>query len=73
MQPCTIWGIVFVICALIIFVPYFNTSSRRVSGMFLGVMIAGLFGMQSQQTMAEIIAAFRLIFGLIIYTKWVQT
>ena len=64
MQPCVLWGLVFVVCALVVFVPYFDTTQRKVSTMFLGVMIAALFGMQSQQGVAEIIASVSLLIGL---------
>lgn len=64
MQPCTLWGIAFVLCAIVVFVPYFDTTQRKTGGMFLGVMIAGLFGMQSHQGIAEIIAAVSLMIGL---------
>lgn len=64
MQPCTLWGIVFVVCAIVVFVPYFDTTQRKTGGMFLGVMIAGLFGMQSHQGIAAIIAAVSLMIGL---------
>lgn len=64
MQPCTIWGLVFVVCAIIVFVPYFDTTQRKTSGMFLGVMIAALFGMQSHASVAEIVAAASLVVGL---------
>lgn len=64
MAACTLWGIVFVVCAIVVFVPYFDTTQRKVGGMFLGVMIAGLFGMQSHQDIAEIIAAVSLMVGL---------
>lgn len=63
MQPCTIWGIIFIICAVIVFVPYFDTTGRKVGGMFAGVMIAALFGMQTQQDIAEIIALVSVVVG----------
>ena len=72
MAACTLWGLVFVVCALVIFVPYFDTTQRKVSTMFLGVMIAALFGMQSQQGVAEIIAAVSLVIGLCGYAKGVR-
>jgi peptidyl-prolyl cis-trans isomerase SurA len=36
MAACTVWGIVFVICALVIFTPYFDTRSRQISGIEVG-------------------------------------
>lgn len=64
MQPCTLWGLVFIICAIVVFVPYFDTTQRKTGGAFLGVMIAALFGMQSYTSVAEIIAAISLVVGL---------
>lgn len=72
MAACTVWGIVFVVCALVIFTPYFDTRSRQIGGMFLGVMIAGLFGMQLQQHIAEIVAALSLVVGLCGYYREVR-
>lgn len=63
MAACTLWGMVFIICAIVVFVPYFDTTQRKTGGMFLGVMIAALFGMQTQQDIAEIIALVSVAIG----------
>lgn len=63
MAACTLWGIVFIVCALVVFVPYFDTTQRKTSAMFLGFMVAGLFGMQSQQGVAELIAVVSAMIG----------
>lgn len=63
MQPCALWGLVFVVCAIVVFVPYFDTTQRKTNGAFLGVMIAALFGMQSHTEPALLIVFLSLLVG----------
>lgn len=56
MSACHIWGIVFAIMVLLLFIPdrYCNTSKRIVNSIVLCVIIASLAGMQAYNTVSAV-------------------
>ena len=49
MSACHIWGVVFGVCVLLLFIPdkWINTRTRKNNGLVLLVIIASLAGMLS--------------------------